>query len=106
VRTQRQRPISTDERAERGDALRIDFLPFTDLAQSVRDDVAFLRSSALIPAEIPIHGFVYDVRTGRVSEVASGAGERSAAQSSDCSLRYVFELDGDRIASLQIVAPR
>lgn len=67
------------------DAAGIDFLPFTDLEQSVRDDVAFLRRSALIPAEIPIRGFVYDVRTGRVSEVASGVGERPGSESSDRS---------------------
>jgi carbonic anhydrase len=47
-----------------------DFLPFADLEQSVRDDVAFLRNSPLIPKDIPISGAIYDVRTGRVHEVA------------------------------------
>ncbi len=47
----------------------IDFLPFTDLEQSVRDDVAFLRASPLIPDDIPIRGFIYDVHTGRLTEV-------------------------------------
>jgi carbonic anhydrase len=46
-----------------------DFLPFSDLEQSVRDDVAFLRSSPLIPANIPISGAIYDVRSGAVTEV-------------------------------------
>lgn len=46
-----------------------DFLPFPDLEQSVRDDVAILRSSPLIPAGIPISGAIYDVTTGRVHEV-------------------------------------
>jgi carbonic anhydrase len=31
--------------------------------------VAFLRASPLIPKDVPIRGFVYDVRTGTVSEV-------------------------------------
>jgi carbonic anhydrase len=57
----------------------VDFLPFTDVEQSVRDDVAFLRGSSLILHGIPIRGFVYDVRTGRLSEVASDIDERSAA---------------------------
>jgi carbonic anhydrase len=52
----------------------IDFLPFPDLDQSVRDDVATIRSSPLIPRDIPITGFVYDVRTGRLREVASAPG--------------------------------
>src|SRR5437763_12545653 len=34
------------------DADHIAFLPFKDLQQSVRDDVAFLRSSSLIPQNI------------------------------------------------------
>lgn len=41
-----------------------DFLPFSDLEQSVRDDVAFLRASPLIPHSIPISGAIYDVHTG------------------------------------------
>jgi carbonic anhydrase len=47
----------------------IDFLPFSDLEQSVRDDVAFLRSSALIPKNITISGFIYDVKTGKLLPV-------------------------------------
>lgn len=46
-----------------------DFLPFPDLEQSVRDDVAFLRESPLIPNDIPISGAIYDVTTGKVHEV-------------------------------------
>lgn len=51
------------------DASNIDFLPFSDLDQSVRDDVATLRASPLIPKDIPISGFVYDVRSGRLREI-------------------------------------
>ncbi len=46
-----------------------DFLPFPDLEQSVRDDVAILRASPLIPQTIPIAGAVYDVRMGAVQEL-------------------------------------
>jgi carbonic anhydrase len=53
-----------------GDAAReIDFMPFSDLDQSVRDDVQFLKDSPLIPDEIPIRGFVHDVKTGGVREI-------------------------------------
>ena len=51
------------------DASGIDFLTFPDLEQSVRDDVAAIRNSPLIPDEIPVTGYVYDVRTGRLREV-------------------------------------
>ena len=59
------------------DAGDIDFLPFGDVEASVREDVAWLRGSPLVPARVPIRGFVYDVRTGRVHEVTeSPAGGR------------------------------
>src|SRR5947199_4685599 len=48
------------------DADHIDFLPFKDLEQSVRDDVTFLRNSPLIPKSIDISGFIYDVRSGKL----------------------------------------
>lgn len=46
-----------------------EFLPFTDLEQSVRDDVATIRSSPLIPQDIPVSGAIYDVHTGKLQEV-------------------------------------
>ncbi|MGT2948662.1 beta-class carbonic anhydrase [Streptococcus devriesei] len=46
-----------------------DFLPFTDIEDSVREDMALLRNSPLIPESITISGAVYDVDTGRVTEV-------------------------------------
>lgn len=52
------------------DASDIDFLPFSDVAQSVRDDLATIRSSPHLPKEIPVRGFIYDVTTGALSEVA------------------------------------
>jgi len=51
------------------DARHIDFLPFKDLEQSVRDDIAFLRESPLIPQNIAISGFIYDVKDGRLRPV-------------------------------------
>ena len=51
------------------DASGIDFLPITDLEESVREDVAFLLSSPLITPTTIIRGLVYDVHTGRLTEV-------------------------------------
>ncbi|HEM3963067.1 TPA: carbonic anhydrase [Streptococcus suis] len=46
-----------------------DFLPFTDIEESVREDIALLKQSPLIPDDIEISGAVYDVDTGRMIEV-------------------------------------
>ena len=48
----------------------IDWLTISDQAQSVCADVQRIRSHPLVPAEIPIYGYVYDVKTGRLNEVA------------------------------------
>jgi len=46
-----------------------DFLPFTDVEESVREDMELLRKSPLIPDDVEISGAVYDVDTGRIHEV-------------------------------------
>lgn len=45
------------------------FYPFTDLEQSVRDDVEMIRTSPLLLKDIPVSGFIYDVHSGKISEV-------------------------------------
>jgi len=51
------------------DSSGIDFMPFSDLEQSVRDDVEFLKGSPLIADDTEIRGFVYDVSSRRLREV-------------------------------------
>ena len=46
-----------------------DFLPFENVEESVRQDVALLKASPLIPKDIAIFGAVYDVDTGWISPV-------------------------------------
>lgn len=46
-----------------------DFLPFSDVEESVREDIAILRNSPLIPEDVVISGAVYDVDTGRMREI-------------------------------------
>jgi carbonic anhydrase len=56
---------------ERGvDASDVDFLPFPDLEQSVRDDVATIKASPLLPDGTEVTGWVYDVKTGKISPVS------------------------------------
>jgi carbonic anhydrase len=56
--------------ASGGDPSGIDFRPFTDLEQAVREDVEYLKASDLIAGDALVRGFVYDVKTGSLSEVA------------------------------------
>ena len=51
------------------DASGIDFLPFSNLEQSVRDDVGRIKSSPFIDPDITVTGFVYDVKTGSIRRV-------------------------------------
>ncbi|MBP7826179.1 MAG: carbonic anhydrase [Verrucomicrobia bacterium] len=47
----------------------IQWLSFTDLAQSVTDDVTRLRHHPLVPRDIPIYGYIFDVKSGKLVEV-------------------------------------
>lgn len=47
----------------------VDFLPFTDLVESVRADVARLRASPLLPRDASIWGAVFDVHDGTLTAV-------------------------------------
>jgi carbonic anhydrase len=53
---------------------------FEDNAKSVVEDVQRIRSHPLVPKQIPICGFNYDVKTGRLDEVteATAAGKVAA----------------------------
>jgi carbonic anhydrase len=47
----------------------VDWLTFKDLAESVSVDVKRIRNHPLVPRNIPIYGFIYDVKTGQLIEV-------------------------------------
>jgi carbonic anhydrase len=51
------------------DASHMDFLPFSDLDQSVRDDVRRIRDNPFIPPDVEVSGWIYDVKTGQLREV-------------------------------------
>lgn len=51
------------------DASDVDFLPFSDLEDSVGEDVQRIRESPLISDDISVSGYVYDVNTGRLGQV-------------------------------------
>lgn len=48
----------------------IDWLTVADRNKAVIDDVARIRHHALVPKNIPIYGYVYDVKTGNLIEVS------------------------------------
>jgi carbonic anhydrase len=47
----------------------IEWLTFKDARQAVLDDVARIKTHPLIPKTIPVHGYIYDVKTGKLAEV-------------------------------------
>lgn len=48
---------------------RVDWLTIEDNARSVVEDVESIRSHPLVPKNIPIYGYIYDVKNGRLIEV-------------------------------------
>ena len=57
----------------------ISWLTIADQNASVVEDVTRIRTHPLVPGRIPIHGYIYDVRSGRLVEVP-GAAEAGAAR--------------------------
>jgi carbonic anhydrase len=57
----------------------IDWLTIADASQSVVDDVARIRAHPLVPAAIPVYGFIYDVRSGRLLEIEAATAAGLAA---------------------------
>jgi carbonic anhydrase len=55
----------------------IEFLTIPDQRQAVIDDVLRIRTHPLVPKSIPIYGYVYDVKSGKLIEV-DGAAEVGA----------------------------
>jgi hypothetical protein len=60
----------------------IDWLTIDDNARSVVEDVARIRSHPLVNQSIPIYGYIYDVKSGRLIEVpeASALGSGASAR--------------------------
>ena len=51
------------------EAKYIDWLTISEQAQSVTEDVARIKNHPLVPKNIPVYGYIYDVKTGRLVEV-------------------------------------
>ncbi len=51
----------------------INWLTFTDNAKAVTEDVQRIRNHPLVPKNIPIHGYIYDCKTGLLSIVPEAA---------------------------------
>jgi len=47
----------------------VEWLTVKDARQAVLDDVARIRTHPLIPKSIPVHGYIYDVKSGKLQEV-------------------------------------
>jgi carbonic anhydrase len=56
----------------------IEWLTIRDQEQSVRDDVQRIREHPLVPENIAIYGYVYDVKSGRLLEVPEARRPREA----------------------------
>ncbi len=61
------------------DGKYINWLTIKDNAASVVEDVQRIRNSPMVPADIPIYGYIYDCKTGKLNEVAEATAAGQAA---------------------------
>ena len=57
----------------------IDWLTISNQEQSVLEDVTRIRAHPLVPARIPVYGYIYDVTSGRLIEVPAATKAGRAA---------------------------
>ena len=57
----------------------VDWLTIADAEQAVVDDVKRIRNHPLVPAGIPVYGYIYDVTTGRLVEIEAATPIGAAA---------------------------
>jgi carbonic anhydrase len=67
--TFQDRELQQRLRAATGADANIAFHAFSDVERNVREQIDRVRSHPWIPKEIPVRGFIYDVKNGRLSEV-------------------------------------
>jgi carbonic anhydrase len=58
-----------EEKGGSNEARFISFLTITNLAESVVEDVDRIKNHPLVPKDIPVYGYIYDVRSGKLIEV-------------------------------------
>lgn len=51
------------------DGKYINWLTISDNAKSVVEDVLRIRSNSMVPSDIPIYGYIYDCKTGKLVEI-------------------------------------
>ncbi len=51
------------------------FHAFSDVEENVRQQIEKVKGHPWIPRQIPVRGFIYDVRTGELSEVYASQGQ-------------------------------
>jgi carbonic anhydrase len=61
------------------DASHLHFHSFSDVEKSVKKQLQTIRSNPFLPRDIDVHGFIYDVRTGKLREIRETAEEARAA---------------------------
>lgn len=61
----------------------ISWLTIADQAQSVVDDVQRIRNHPLVPASIPVYGYIYDVANGKLVEVEAATAAGRAAETAN-----------------------
>ncbi|MFD2177717.1 beta-class carbonic anhydrase [Veronia pacifica] len=51
----------------------INWLTIEDLAHSVTQDVMRIKSSSMVPGDIPVYGYIYDTKSGELIEVSAAS---------------------------------
>lgn len=60
----------------------------------MKNQIDKIKSTPFLPKDIPVHGFVYDLRTGKIREV-SVAGERQEIKKEEEEIQQLQEIGNE-----------
>ena len=70
---------NVEESGGSDEAKFISFLTIKNLVNSVTEDVERIRNHPLVPKDIPVYGYIYDVKSGKLNEVAEATAAGKAS---------------------------
>ena len=54
----------------------INWLTIKEQSESVLEDVTRIKASSMVPSDIPVYGYIYDCKSGRLIKVPAGLQDR------------------------------
>lgn len=84
----------------KADASQLKFHSFPDIEANVKNQIDKIKSTQFLPKDIPVYGFVYNVRTGKLKQVVEVKDYSRVLIEQMATLSLIIIIDGPDLISL------